>query len=1782
VGDLIAAGKIKPVQWSNPADVTGSPEDAEEQTLNLLCQLPHSEAIQVASNDVLDVLSKWSWGTAPETLVNKYSTVVPGPRRLETRKMKFPSQSVESGPSFANVQTLPLPAQIDQTEALKTMQTAPTWVVQGGSAAHFIDAVANIGSAKSEFRATRLQGAGKEARQQKLHAVKTAADAIQLCKESRNDGLSKMRTLESTRTFLSHVLTWIVFCMAVHICPFRWTWYLRGDMPAHMIAQEENLQELYIAYLGIRVSNGDTLKMMVSAVKTFHSDYLRLTPPYMPRLKREIAMQTKKLMMANPTRRTRSVLSQDNALVLLAHWEKKIIGATNIWSKVYYKMLQVILAVAFAAGFRIGELCPGPKFVKEKFWTIATLLAFEKADPNGATARARTAVVFPMQRKTLYHSKPANEAAQRAFPYEDFSAILPALSTLCAAFQVKGYLVLLRSALSRAGSPFNGKTLPDMCGHTPAFFSINHDKQVHAFTSAGFRLEIKAAATHEGLDVDGLRFTGGSLRRTANVSQQSAGVPHDTRCEMQGRTKYSQATAAYDDEGLDNTITAARIAVTQPAGVQAGTLLALAGQIDHSTVGGSSATLTLSETSAKRASEANLAATTNTAGQPDAKRARKADSTVDPLASTAMELDLDVDPAKVQDPADGPAATLDEADPDEESCDSPVNDGAMTLADKLRQQGYSQARVDFTVAFVSDYQNDFGGPKYDHCKAEAAADAKWKNITHGSKGSSKVCRSLSKDMPGLAPMSTTLSKWVWAPNTERERNLTHLPKGLPAGFAKVDRGGRGNCLPNSLAHSANQAFGTRLTGKDIRHLVFNSMSNKLALSPSFTDSLYTCLTAASADSPDRRDHMDGLTEEEAQMTQMKALQAYAARMARDGEWWSHRELLEIASLFGVSVIVYSPNYSPKEFTAPLSPCPVFSIVIPRLDENRPTIRVWLSSAHYVSVVEHGARNSNTVPAASNWLCTTCNSRMRFSEPDGSTHPFCGRRCASHAADKEKPVDPAPTPAPVVQAPAPTLAPAAQVPTQSPAAAAPAPTPAAPAEAPTDSMDLDGTMGPVASDGIDPIVNAAAASTNAAPLTDSAHAERPARLWQNVMLEQKVSLPGHIWGQYTTDPVTKQWARENADSLFEVRVTSVEPTHRLSAGLYTVRFETEPPFDMRLGDLYKYMNEENKLRAYEVMPLAFQQQADSGKWMDLPSTQELSERLAAVVRHIEFETPSLSLKAKVRVVQDALLPVEPPITDIKAALKAVSPAVGLPKIPKLRADGGSNATLPSYLLFSDGQTITPTSFLPDRVRRKLTLGLKKAGWRLDITTVMVHGKPTGIGVFATALLEPADPSCAEIYSGECYNTKPKGNKNSEWVEHQQMLIANGCPLHAAFDTVDATMTPYALDDGSGYMIDAAAISAGLPRFIQHSSNPDIINCAIVTSTDGDIPLDFPVVIYLRVIQKGEELFIDYNAAGQFIDGSLHPRSGRSPDAEQTRQVTAALLGTAEKLAQRAEASSPAGNRTPAPWASAAAEATKGQPQLASAPALAPAFRAAHSAGGRVRSPMGYFSWIPNQCMYESLYNVSLEKSVIRLTDLEQTAAAQAESRSRQTGFTQDTLLEVAPRTRSFNHADSSRNTPIDWCAEITSGAVLQCPGHYTALVKVNADTYRHIDSMNLAGILEVSGAEISDFVNAGLSKHNTNIIHVLPSDFPVGDHLPMPPSQTDCTQCQRLLQPESVRAHLNFCSTACSNAAALGIQPGICAYCHGSPADQGHPYCGGMCARTAIARGLDLPLPTAGM
>lgn len=150
------------------------------------------------------------------------------------------------------------------------------------------------------------------------------------------------------------------------------------------------------------------------------------------------------------------------------------------------------------------------------------------------------------------------------------------------------------------------------------------------------------------------------------------------------------------------------------------------------------------------------------------------------------------------------------------------------------------------------------------------------------------------------------------------------------------------------------------------------------------------------------------------------------------------------------------------------------------------------------------------------------------------------------------------------------------------------------------------------------------------------------------------------------------------------------------------------------------------------------------------------------------------------------------------------------------------------------------------RQQMCRMLHNAGLRIAQSTII----NAGVGLFAAKNLEP------DLFTDKLYYTGEEFTE-AQWTSHLQS-VAQSRPLVPGFGAVLATRNPYAIKLTGGHTIDAHNEPCVLARYVQHSR---VNVSAQLVQADG--VNDPPVLMLLRSIYAGEEIFIDYIARGTGI-------------------------------------------------------------------------------------------------------------------------------------------------------------------------------------------------------------------------------------------------------------------------------------------------------------------------------
>jgi hypothetical protein len=166
-----------------------------------------------------------------------------------------------------------------------------------------------------------LQGAGKADRKEQLDSVSTQRELYDLLNNRIRTAVTGNRTAKSQLVHVSAVCQWALFCTNLGVSPFRWEWYLRGDLSASQLAKEDGLFALYVSFLSLKTSDKQSVENYLSAVRTFHSNKLFLTPPAMPLTSRLVDLFGKKQLSENPVRRRRDIMTPDEYRAVCSWWD---------------------------------------------------------------------------------------------------------------------------------------------------------------------------------------------------------------------------------------------------------------------------------------------------------------------------------------------------------------------------------------------------------------------------------------------------------------------------------------------------------------------------------------------------------------------------------------------------------------------------------------------------------------------------------------------------------------------------------------------------------------------------------------------------------------------------------------------------------------------------------------------------------------------------------------------------------------------------------------------------------------------------------------------------------------------------------------------------------------------------------------------------------------------------------------------------------------------------------------------------------------------------------------------------------------------------------------------------------------------------------------------------------------------------------------------------------------------------------------------------------------------
>lgn len=388
----------------------------------------------------------------------------------------------------------------------------------------------------------KIQGADKAYRKQQLESIGDERQFLDVLSTAISQANSDHYTTGSQEGVMSNLHTWTQFSIYMGVSPYRWVWFLRSNMSARQLNEEDNLQKYFASYMSLRCSSFKAVEQALSSVKCFHADHLSLIKPATPLLQRFLVILENVMLQKNPTRRQRDTLSATALALIQQHWEQcaqDAQAANNATDTAFYTMLQAVAAAAFTAGFRIMELCPGGEFDPCKYWTRGTLKIFNDLHMGHADIDQRAAVVDPPKRKTLYRSKAANEKASQPFVYELFD------SPLC--FPKQARKLLERTPMLVGIDEFS----------TPAFLNTRTNECMDPNTYRA-ELILAAAAALPSMTEAGLRVSDHIFRKSANVAFISQNVSAEERRSIFARADHLDAGAEYDEVVTDRLLTHTR------------------------------------------------------------------------------------------------------------------------------------------------------------------------------------------------------------------------------------------------------------------------------------------------------------------------------------------------------------------------------------------------------------------------------------------------------------------------------------------------------------------------------------------------------------------------------------------------------------------------------------------------------------------------------------------------------------------------------------------------------------------------------------------------------------------------------------------------------------------------------------------------------------------------------------------------------------------------------------------------------------------------------------------------------------------------------------------------------------------------------------------------------------------------------------------------------------------------------------------------------------------------
>jgi hypothetical protein len=441
---------------------------------------------------------------------------------LKTREFMQPSDSLDKPAHLETIErgfNLPIPDR-EVPSISDALRAIP---MLGKSQAKKIrEAYQNSRTGRVELEFSQLQGANKEERRELLKACSSEQTFYDMLNDQHRRAVNENRTTGSQKVHISAVCQWILFCAALGVSPYRWTWLLRSDMSAVQISKEDGLFSLFATFLSIKTTDKQAIENYLSAVRCFHADLLFLHAPEMPLTSRSVDLLGKQLLANNPTRRRRDILTPNEYRQVLQWWADLAQACEDngeYETAHLYLSLVALVSCTFHGSLRTCHLAPGDEFSTDDHWTLSTLDVVTNMDPHGEVQQ-RVAIIPPPKTKCYTQSKIANERAQEGFAYE----LIPG--------EILSFPGNAKALLEHLRPDSFGREVAAMLttkrNAVPAFFRVER-KQGQCRILSLSREDVKthlliaiAATVPSG---DSITISVHSGRKSANAAQQAAGIP---------------------------------------------------------------------------------------------------------------------------------------------------------------------------------------------------------------------------------------------------------------------------------------------------------------------------------------------------------------------------------------------------------------------------------------------------------------------------------------------------------------------------------------------------------------------------------------------------------------------------------------------------------------------------------------------------------------------------------------------------------------------------------------------------------------------------------------------------------------------------------------------------------------------------------------------------------------------------------------------------------------------------------------------------------------------------------------------------------------------------------------------------------------------------------------------------------------------------------------------------------------------------------------------------------